>query len=143
MQTFLPYREFDRSARTLDDKRLGKQRVEAFQVLRAITDPTYGWQHHPAVNMWRGYPEALAVYGVAMCLEWGSRGHNGTMMPKFFPYVGLPNTFGYPPWLGNDEFHLSHRSNLVRKDAAHYGEQFPDAPDNLPYYWPTNHGYTP
>lgn len=139
MQTFLPYKDFEQSAISLDNKRLGKQRVEAFQIIRAITDPSYGWQHHPAVNMWRGYPEALALYGVVMCLEWGRRGYSGDTITKFLPYVGLPNTYAYPPWLGNDEFHLSHQSNLIRKDAAHYGPQFPSVPDNLPYYWPTHH----
>ena len=37
MQTFLPYRGFTESARVLDTRRLGKQRVETIQVLRALT----------------------------------------------------------------------------------------------------------
>lgn len=141
MQTFLPFQDFNASVATLDDKRLGKQRVETFQILRAITDATYGWQHHPAVNMWRGNAEALALYGLAACLEWVQRGNRDNMLTRFFPYVGVPGTFGYPDWLGNDEFHRSHQSNLVRKDAAHYAPQFPDVPPDLPYYWPTQHGY--
>jgi hypothetical protein len=137
----LPYRDFVPSVETLDDKRLGKQRVEAFQILRALTDSTYGWQHHPAVNMWRGYEEALALYGLAACLTWVQRGNRDNMLTRFFPYVGVPGTFSYPEWLGDDEFHRSHQSNLVRKDAQHYGPQFPDVPDDLPYYWPTQQGY--
>ncbi|GAA3827626.1 pyrimidine dimer DNA glycosylase/endonuclease V [Nocardioides panacisoli] len=43
MQTFLPYADFARSARSLDPKRLGKQRVEALQVVRALTTAGYGW----------------------------------------------------------------------------------------------------
>lgn len=141
MQTFLPFQDFTASVGTLDDKRLGKQRVETFQILRAITDATYGWQHHPAVNMWRGHAEALALYGLAACLEWVQRGNRDNMLTRFFPYAGVPGTFGYPDWLGNDEFHRSHQSNLVRKDASHYAPQFPDVPADLPYYWPTQHGY--
>lgn len=141
MQTFLPYSEFIASAESLDDKRLGKQRVEAFQILRAITDPSYGWQHHPAVNMWRGYEEALALYGLAVCLTWAQRGFDDNMLTRFFPYVGVPGTFGYPDWLGDGAFHRSHQSNLVRKDPVIYGPQFPDVPPDLPYYWPTNEGY--
>src|SRR4051812_49870546 len=57
MQTFLPYAGFTASAEVLDPKRLGKQRVETLQVLRGLTLPTYGWRHHPAVKMWRGYEE--------------------------------------------------------------------------------------
>ncbi|MEU7740966.1 MSMEG_6728 family protein [Nonomuraea sp. NPDC049158] len=59
MQTFLPYPDFARTAAVLDPLRLGKQRVEALQILRALTIPGYGWRHHPAVRMWASYEEAL------------------------------------------------------------------------------------
>ena len=52
MQTFLPYAGFADTAQVLDKRRLGKQRVEAIQVLRALTVPGYGWRHHPAATMW-------------------------------------------------------------------------------------------
>lgn len=44
MQTFLPYPNFAASARVLDNRRLGKQRVECVQILKAI-QPGYatGW----------------------------------------------------------------------------------------------------
>jgi len=35
MQTFLPYPDFLQSLQSLDNKRLGKQRVETFQILNA------------------------------------------------------------------------------------------------------------
>ena len=38
MQTFLPYPDFQLSAECLDYKRLGKQRLEAFQLLVALED---------------------------------------------------------------------------------------------------------
>ena len=41
-----------------------------------------------------------------------------------------------PPWLGDPDFHRSHRSALVRKDAGHYRELFPEVPDDLDYVWP-------
>ena len=63
MQTFLPYPDFARSARVLDRKRLGKQRVETLQVLRAATVPGYGWYRHPATAMWAGHVPALVAYG--------------------------------------------------------------------------------
>ena len=75
MQTFLPYPDFAKSAEVLDPRRLGKQRVEVLQVMRAITVPGYGWRHHPTAKMWKGYEEALAAYGVAVCREWCRRGH--------------------------------------------------------------------
>ena len=52
MQTFLPYPDFRASAQVLDRRRLGKQRVEALQVLRGLIVPGYGWRRHPAVRMW-------------------------------------------------------------------------------------------
>jgi hypothetical protein len=37
MQTFLPYSDITESMRVLDNKRLGKQRVETYQIISAIT----------------------------------------------------------------------------------------------------------
>ena len=74
MQTFLPYSDYDQSAAVLDYRRLGKQRVEAKQIMFALSDPNYGWQNHPAVRMWRGHEYQLAQYGIAICYEWRKRG---------------------------------------------------------------------
>ena len=52
MQTFVPFADFEKSMRTLDSKRLGKQRVEVIQIVRALTVPGYAWSSHPAVLMW-------------------------------------------------------------------------------------------
>jgi len=40
-----------------------------------------------------------------------------------------------PSWLGDPMFHLSHQSNLLRKDRDHYIKYF-NVPDNLEYVWP-------
>lgn len=149
MQTFLPYADFERSAAVLDDRRLGKQRVEVLQVMRALTRPGHGWRHHPAVRMWRGHEEALAAYGAAICGEWVRRGHADTCEAKIgadAAVAGVQRVRGQgelaaagalPPWLGDEALHRSHRSNLVRKDPAHYGPRFGDVPDDLAYVWPT------
>ncbi|MEW9532718.1 MSMEG_6728 family protein [Microbispora sp. NPDC049125] len=78
MQTFLPYPDFAASARVLDPRRLGKQRVETLQVLRALTVPGYGWRHHPAARMWTGYEEALVRYGLEICGAWCAMGRADT-----------------------------------------------------------------
>ena len=59
MQTFLPYESFAESAKVLDWRRLGKQRVEGMQIIKAITGekrldgkPYKGWINHPASVMW-------------------------------------------------------------------------------------------
>jgi hypothetical protein len=135
VQTFLPFADFTRSAATLDPRRLNKQRVEAFQILRAITDDTYGWQHHPAVNMWRGHQHALAVYGLAMCAAWEAQGgaDQADLAGRIGAFRSGPQT--RPFWLGDPDVHRSHRSNLTRKDPDFYG-RFWQEPDDLPYVWP-------
>ena len=131
MQTFLPFADFEETARSLDTRRLGKQRVETLQILRALTRPGNGWRYHPAVRMWRGYEEALGAYGVAICREWQRRGHADTCAGKITddlvaagvavpvrPVEELRRVDQLPPWLGDEKLHLSHRSALGRKDPA-------------------------
>jgi hypothetical protein len=148
MQTFLPYADFAASAAVLDDKRLGKQRVEALQVLRALTYETYGWKHHPAVRMWDGYADALAAYGIAICDEWTRRGRADTCAGTIADdlaaaglgpprrQAALAAEGRLPPWLGDERVHRSHRSALVRKDPDRYRDVFPDADPDEPYFWP-------
>ncbi len=134
MQTFLPYPDFERSARTLDDRRLGKQRIEAWQIYRALRGVTKGWQFHPAVRMWRGFEQALLMYGYCVCKEWRSRGFSDSLLPQFARRLRR-NRVVMPPWMGSQTFHRSHRSNLMRKDPKHYGKRFTTKP-GLPYVWP-------
>ncbi|WP_160050234.1 MULTISPECIES: MSMEG_6728 family protein [unclassified Nocardiopsis] len=144
MQTFLPYPAFSACARTLDDRRLGKQRVETLQILRALVWPRYGWKNHPAVAMWRGFVPALAGYGVAVCREWRRRGYADSVLASLTAFTGgrvpeeawLWERDMLPPWLGAEDLHASHRSSLVDKDGAHYRPLFPDVPGGLPYVWP-------
>jgi len=142
MQTFLPYPSFDASARALDPVRLGKQRVETLQLLRANTVPDYGWRHHPAAKMWAGHLPALVSYGLAITDAWLALGRADTVrdqLLEFAPDVdGVPQRdVPMPWWVGHEPFHLAHRSNLVRKAPEHYRPLFGDIPDDLPYIWPT------
>ena len=128
----MPYPDFDETARALDSRRLGKQRVEALTILRCLDDPSRkGWRNHPAVAMWRGYEDALKAYMNACIDEWVRRGYRNQMEKT----EHTPNP-AMPPWIGESEFHRSHQSNLVRKDPAHYSRLFPGVPDDLPYVWP-------
>ena len=147
MQTFLPCPDFHDSAAVLDPRRLGKQRVEAIQVLRALTVPGYGWRHHPAAKMWTGYEEALTSYGLTVCAVWCATGRQDTCATTLRTDLGLAAVRGQadlaaagelPPWLGDPEFHRSHQSALVRKDPAHYRPHFPGVPEDLPYVWPSS-----
>jgi hypothetical protein len=149
MQTFLPYPDFARSARSLDPRRLGKQRIEALQVLRALTVSGYGWRHHPAVKMWSGYEEALVRYGLEVCASWSELGRPDTCAAQLSADLAaacevhlvrtqseLAAAGEVPPWLGREDLHRSHRAALLRKDPGFYRPLFGDQPADLPYVWP-------
>ncbi|KIS28606.1 hypothetical protein TV39_04210 [Arthrobacter sp. SPG23] len=142
MQTFLPYPDFQQSAAVLDRVRLGKQRVEALQTLRALVIPEYGWQSHPAIRMWMGYVPALTMYGLAMVDEWIARGGEDTTRAKILEFAPQADHAAYaakipmPPWLGEPDLHLSHRSRLLQKEPRFYSELFPGTPADLEYVWP-------
>lgn len=149
MQTFLPYGHFSRSATCLDDKRLGKQRVEAKQILIALGhgvgehagNASSRWRNHPAVRMWRGHERALCLYSIAVCTEWRRRGFRDSLLPQF---LALYSSFvaehrgprPMPWWWGNENLHASHRSNLLRKDRGYYARFGWGERDDIPYYWP-------
>jgi hypothetical protein len=134
MQTFVPYPDFAESARVLDRQRLGKQRVETLQLLKALAGETKGWVNHPAAQMWRGHENALVHYGIAVCDEWTARGYKDSCREKIAAYgCGAPVVM--PSWWGREDVHASHRSNLLRKDAKHYGQFGWSEPDNMEYVW--------
>jgi hypothetical protein len=144
MQTFLPYADFEKSAQCLDMKRLGKQRVEAWQIYEIISGRSHDiksvrrWKNHPAVLMWEGYPIILASYGYIICKEWILQGYKDTMMQRFEMVLkGVYGEHALPFWLGKEDFHISHRSNLLRKDYQYYSKHFgTDLADTFPYIWP-------
>ena len=159
MQTFLPLPDFFASAAVLDRQRLGKQRVEAMQLLRLVSTPKellHGWKNHPARNMWCGFPEALGFYGMVIIRRWLSAGYKDSCREKIIllldeqgcssSEVNLGQKYEaalqkedatfLPPWFGNEDFHRSHRSNLLRKDPQWYGQFGWTEPPDLPYIWP-------
>lgn len=166
MQTFLPYPDFSKSAQVLDNKRLGKQRVEAAQILDVLEQPLEAfvtlpltgtsywqpileaeknrytkvrpraWSNHPAVLMWKGYEEALANYMRACVLEWEARGYKNNLNYHFWD-----GNISFPPWLGDDRLHSSHRAALLLKNHKHYKQFNWTEEPKMDYFWPTKHGY--
>ncbi len=137
MQTFVPDPfSFPACARVLDRQRLGKQRVEAHQILNALAGNTAGWVNHPATNMWRGYEPALRQYLRAMIVEWTSRGYLNTMHTP-----ALHRNIKMPYWWGDEKVHSSHRASLLHKDYEWYKQfNWAEKPE-LNYVWP-NPPYT-
>jgi len=131
MQTFLPSSNFSESMRVLDNSRLGNQVYrEGMTLLRG------GWPNHPASKMWRGYEAALVQYLMTGVKELFNRGKDYSSRPWAIELESMQGDVVLPPWLGNKEFHDSHKSNLLRKDPIWYGQWDWDVPDNLEYVWP-------
>lgn len=132
MNTFLPLPDFRASAAVLDGFRLRNQVNECASILRTLYGlARVGWPNHPATKMWRGYEQALNVYAVAIADECVARGYSDRT--SLFIRYESPTI---PPWLGDAAFHASHRSNLLRKDAAYYSQFGWQEPHDLPYVWP-------
>jgi hypothetical protein len=140
MQTFVPYPDIEKSLNCLDYRRLGKQRVEAFQIRNILTgnikpNPRTGkiaWSNHPAVNMWRGYEDALTFYMNMSIRLWIKRGYKNNML-----IIPEKDSFDLPPWFGTLEIvHSSHRANLLRKDYKFYSQYGWSEDPSTPYYWP-------
>ncbi len=136
VNTFLPYADFKKCAAVLDNRRLGKQRVEAKQILNILTDATKtkGWRNHPAVKMWEGHVKALMLYYNAMVLEWIKRGYQNNM-----PLFVIKGKVQMPWFIGVRSIHLSYQANLLRKDLAYYSKFFTDVPKiyiKHTYIWP-------
>jgi len=140
MQTFLAYDDYQMSAKVLDKRRLFKQVVEAKQILASLGHdirkndktrykPTH--KNHPAIKMWRNYQNSLKQYHNIFLEECFSRGIKTPM--SLLPIMG---SIIAPRWLGDSNFHKSHRANLLRKDKEFYGVYGWTEPNTLEYVWP-------
>lgn len=155
MQTFLPYlgeaetplAYFEECSGLLDQKRLGKQRVENLQIMKALTTGR-GWINHPVTKMWRGYEFSLLTYQKAICDEWTiNLGFDDTCFVKtaalYFSHFTQDDDGPTPPWLGDPLMVRTHQANLLRKDYEYYIQRFPEWKDKpmedilfTPYYYP-------
>jgi hypothetical protein len=78
---------------------------------------------------WTGHGRSDGVAATML----GELGHSVRTQPE------LARAGELPQWLGQEQFHLSHQSSLLRKDPAHYRPIFgTDVPDDLPYVWPAS-----
>jgi len=137
MQTFLPYSDIRQSLKVLDNKRLGKQRVETFQIINAITGrpkldgtPYKGWVNHPCSVMWRKFVPALKFYYNCSIDEWVKRGFTNTMKKE-----EINEEIILPDWFGIENFHSSHRANLLKKDPNFYSQYGWNEDPSDPYVW--------
>jgi len=155
MQTFLPYKDFHKSAQALDNKRLNKQVLECYQILKVLSsnDPFAAWRNHPAVKMWRGHEGQLWLYTMAMVKEADKRGikTDKNMQNLNDLQAVARNGWGYkkPDWYLDpfvmDRLTTTHRANLYNKDSIYYFDFNVDVINSNPccperkepckYYW--------
>lgn len=154
------------TAKLLDNKRLGKQRVEAKQIIDILEDydrtgqfNKKAWSNHPAVKSWIGFTNQLKVYFNIIVREWINRGFNNTMQlyqidENLFNIIPCNfdgkkatydttkfNKYSFPYWVSFPPFYMSHQAALCRKDPKHYKvlikpELYPFIDNG--YLWPCN-----
>jgi hypothetical protein len=136
MQTFLPTDNIEEVAQILDNKRLNKQKVEAYQILNTLSGKSNGWKNHPAVLMWKGHEGFLVEYALIMAQECLKRNFKDTLIPKLKEYDKMYPDKTKPNWFGNKEFHDSHKSNLIRKKPEYYQQFWSNISPDMEYVWP-------
>lgn len=137
VNTFVISTDLTQCARQLDYRRLGKQRVEAMQIIKALEGGNPGWSKHPATLMWKDHVSHLKVYCNHMIREWIRRGYNNTMqlydldeslyhvVPCDFDgitarFLSPFTAHSFPSWFSFPPFIYAHRAALVRKDPVFY-----------------------
>lgn len=140
MQTFLPCHSFKRCAEVLDNKRLGKQRIEARQILEILEEELDGrisksrWRNHPAVKLWKNKERALACYGLAMCEEWSRRGFVDNQFEYFYRLM-YELTEQEMDIRFSDTLYSTHRAALLKKNPEHYRQfKWKEVP-KIDYVW--------
>lgn len=128
-------------AKHLNKLNLGKQRVEAKQILDILEKNHIPNRiNHPIVKAWRGYEEGLKYYINCMIDEFEARGCKNNMVR----YTFSTPTVVLPWWFGWDRLHQSHRFMLSVKNPWHYGPIFVNELSFSPeyklhgYIWPHN-----
>lgn len=150
MQTFLPSTDYAETAHVLDNKRLNKNALEAWQLMlvNLKLDPEgnfrepKGWSRHPAALMWKGHEGNLLTYIEAMTSEWITRGYKTTIFDKAKKTLdsalrlNLPFSLDKPRWmktLSVLDVTSSHRLALLVKNYQWYSQ----------FGWPEDPGYEP
>ncbi|MBK7107432.1 MAG: MSMEG_6728 family protein [Ignavibacteriae bacterium] len=140
MQTFLISPNPIDTAKILDDKRLFKQIVEGNQIANCLLVKETRWKNHPAVRMWKGYEFFLVnKYIDAMIYQWAiikkHKAEKSIITHNFHKFIIKDYELQEPFWF-SEEFFLTHKSNLIRKNPNYYRPIFGyNIPDNLSYIW--------
>ena len=89
-------------------------------------------------KMWLGHEYHLGLYLLAGWQVLLERGKEYVELRKRIETeMAKHSDTGAPSWLGNEAFHASHRSNLLRKNPTWFSQFGWAEPPDLPYIWPT------
>jgi hypothetical protein len=129
--------------KVLDYKRLGKQRSEALQILKALLGMVKHYKSQPQARAWSGYESALCEYGIVCCEEWKNRGYvdNTKIIFEMIKFQRLKGKeVIMPKWVGYEPFHSNQRSRLLYKNYNWYS-QFDWKEEPLEDYYFPEHLY--
>jgi hypothetical protein len=125
VNTFILTNSPKKCVKLLDYKRLGKQRVEAKQIIDTIENDSSGWKNHPVTKMWKDNIIGLKYYLNCCIDEWILRGYNNTMekydLSEFILPDGSYDESSILPWFYfNLQIQESFKASLLRKDPSYY-----------------------
>lgn len=127
VNTFLVHANYDVSAKMLDNRRLGKQRVEAHMIITTLASETdkikndgkKTWINHPATQSWKGHVDSLKLYFNAVVREWVNRGYKNN-----YTYFDVKaDSCINPPWTRNPKIHYSMMAQLIQKEPSYYNSE--------------------
>ena len=123
MQTYLPYKEFSRSAYCLDPARCRNQLIGAYQILNSLITEN-SWFDQKAVRMWEGSEYHLLDFFYHCRDECNNRGYKVESITKRCDKLIKENDFfeefsyqknNLPYFVGDWDFHNNCKGNLLFK----------------------------
>ncbi len=137
MMIWLPYPDFTKSVSCLNTQHLNRQRANCQVLSKSFISPNR-WNHVPTFKAWKNYYEVFQYYHDVCVKEWVKRGFRTIAVLYEAP---KPDKRDLPWFIGEEQYHASHRSNLLRLDPTYAGIEGWREPSNLPYLWPNMNNY--
>lgn len=145
MVTLMPHIKSLTSARSFSDIDLRTEVAHAEAVLRLIEKRPAPSEEIPwlTYSMWYGYEYPLCLHGLTLAnVLVGERHIAAEEVPgAYMAKVGLAieqtgaNDRTVPPWVGDENVHRSHRSQLIMRSPL-YAITWPSTPPRMPILWP-------
>ena len=155
MNTWLPYEDFEKSVECLTDNHLRMQVTDCAKILYWRTGMPIDGRNasrqqmlHPCVVQWDGYLSYLLDYSLEAMTQAQERTYYGTKKEEINKRVEqilfivptvesrLDNS-EKPHWLGDKDYHDSHKSNLMRVNSFYKEYWITEVNEGLEYVWPS------